>query len=89
MRSIIPSQPNQRLLLYLDVYSLFLLRGSVCLFDMNSCTSMEDGDRGIETTDFDTSILAPWLPRSHPLRNRGVWWRSPEVLPVAVRPLRT
>ena len=33
--------------------------------------STEDGDKSIETTDFDTTILVPWLPRSNPLRNRG------------------
>ena len=33
---------------------------------------MEDGDKSIETTDFDTTILVPWLPRSNPLSNRGV-----------------
>ena len=47
--------------------------------------STEDGDKSIETTDFDTTILVPWLPRSNPLSNRGVG----KVLPVAVRPLRT
>ena len=43
----------------------------------------EDGNKSIQTTDFDTTILVPWLPRSNPLSNKT------KVLPVAVRPLRT
>ena len=49
----------------------------------------EDGNKSIETTDFDTTILAPWLPWSNPLSNRGVGGRSPKVLSMALRPLRT
>ena len=32
----------------------------------------EDGDKSIEATDFDTTILVPRLPRSNPLSNRGL-----------------
>ena len=39
-----------------------------CLGDLPT----EDGDKSIETTDFDTTILVPWLPWSNPLSNRGV-----------------
>ena len=31
----------------------------------------ENGNKKIETTDFDTTTLVPWLP--------GRWWRSPVI----------
>ena len=39
---------------------------------ITSPLTTEDGDKSIETTDFDTTILVPWLPRSNSLSNKGV-----------------
>ena len=51
----------------------------------------EDDDKSIETTDFDTTFLVPWLPRSNPLSNRGVGGVVLRYFPwyTVVRPLRT
>ena len=37
-----------------------------------SAIHTEDGDKRIEITDFDTTILVPWLPRINSLSNRGI-----------------